>query len=805
MKIPYSWLSEYINLDCKSVEEVANMLTLSGTEVLSIDKVGGNIPGVVVGKVVSTRKHPDADKLSICSVDIGAGSPISIVCGAPNVDIDIFVPVATVGTLLASGVTIKKSSIRGFESNGMLCSKQELGFEDNSDGIWILDEANDEQIGDSISTVVGTTDYVLDLDITTNRSDLLSIIGIARECAVLSEKRVINANVKTYESVGGNVDIAIEDDACFRYSARMIIDVEIAPSPDWLVRRLHNCGIRSVNNVVDITNYILLEYGQPLHAFDLDKVKDKKIVVRKARDGEKLTVINGNTIELNNEMLVIADSEKPIGLAGVMGGLDSEITSETKNILIESANFAPITIRKSSKMAGIKSDASYRYERGVDIEMTVAALNRAVDLILNITKSGKIASKVKDTVRIKQEKKSIVFDCTLTQKFLNLNLSVAELSSIFNRFSFPTANIGGTNLRVDIPSYRRDISIDMDLLEEVARIYGYNKIETTRPSIKSNFIKTDYSELSNIRHAMAGFGFYETKNYSITSSKLHKNIGYDESLFIPVLEPINSDYDILRPSAFASLMNIISYNKKRNILSAKFFDLGNVFAKNTGSHGDDDKRYIEKKILSAAVFGDNVKKAWNESARKNDIFDVLGVIEAFITKSMKIDGYRIEAQDNFLFIPSKSASILINDKCIGVVGQVHPKILRTFDLKEDVFYFELDAREIIATVAQKNASEFMYRDIGRYPSVYRDLALVCSKEVVFADVIKNIKQTSPIIKSITVLDRYEGEQVAGDKVSIAISIVYNDNTRTLKEDDVNKAESDILEMLKSKFDIEIRS
>ncbi len=805
MKIPYSWLSEYINLEGKTVEDVANVLTLSGTEVISVDKIGGSIPGVVVGKIVSTRKHPDADKLSICGVDIGGGAPISIVCGAPNVDVNIFVPVATVGSLLVNGVTIKKSSIRGFESNGMLCSKQELGFEDNSDGIWILDEASDEQIGSSISTVVGTTDYVLDLDITTNRSDLLSIIGIARECAVLYEKRVTHADIKTYDSIGGNIDIKIEDDSCLRYSARMIMDVEIAPSPDWLVRRLSNCGIRSVNNVVDITNYILLEYGQPLHAFDLDKIQDKKIVVRKARDGETLVAINNETINLNNEMLVIADSQKPIALAGVMGGIDSEITSETKNILIESANFEAISIRKSSKMAGIKSDASYRYERGVDIEMTVAALNRAVDLVLNITKSGQIASKVKDTIRKKPEKKSILFDCTLTQKFLNLNLSVAELSKIFNRFSFPTANIGGTNLRVDIPSYRQDISIDMDLLEEVARIYGYNNIETTRPSIKSNFIKTDYCELSNIRHTMAGLGLYETKNYSITSSKVHKNIGFDESLFINVLEPINSDYDILRPSAFASLMNIISYNKKRNILNAKFFEIGNVFCKNLDTTNNSDNRYIEKKMLSAAIYGDNIKKSWNENTRKSDIFDMLGIVEAFVTRSMKIDSYKIEPSDNFLFIPSKSASIFVNNECIGVVGQVHPKILRAFDIKDDVFYFELDARKIIATVASKSASDLMYKDIGKYPSVYRDLALVCSKDIVFAEVISNIKQISPTIKSITVLDRYEGEQVAGGKTSIAISIIYNDNTRTLKEDDINKAETSILEMLKDKFDIDRRS
>ncbi len=805
MKIPYSWLSEYINLDGKTVQDVANILTLSGTEVLSVDKIGGSIPGVVVGKIVSTRKHPDADKLSICGVDIGGDNPVSIVCGAPNVELDIFVPVATVGSLLVNGVTIKKTTIRGFESNGMLCSKQELGFEDDSDGIWILDEASDEQIGASISTVVGTTDYVLDLDITTNRSDLLSILGIARECAVLYEKRITHADVKTYDSVGGNIDITIEDDSCLRYSARMIYDVEIAPSPDWLVRRLNNCGVRSVNNVVDITNYILLEYGQPLHAFDLDKIEDKKIVVRKARDGEKLVAINGDTVNLNNEMLVIADSQKPIALAGVMGGLDSEITNETKNILIESANFEAISIRKSSKMAGIKSDASYRYERGVDIETTVLALNRAVDLILNITKSGKIASKVKDTIRKKQEKKSIVFDCTLTQKFLNLNMSVAELSKIFNRFSFPTANIGGTNLRVDIPSYRRDISIDMDLLEEVARIYGYNNIETTRPSIKSNFIKTDYSELSNIRHTMAGFGLHETKNYSITSSKLHKNIGFDESLFIHVLEPINSDCDILRPSAFASLINIISHNKKRNIQSAKFFELGNVFSKNVAASGDDDERYIERKLLSAAMYGDNIKKAWNESPRKTDIFDAIGIVEAFITKSMKIDGYRIEQKDNFLFRPSKSVDVFIGDERIGCIGQVHPKILREFDIKDDVFYFELEARKIISAVASKSASEYMYRDIGRYPSVYRDLALVCSKNVIFADVISGIKAISPIIKSITVLDRYEGQQVGEGKVSTAISIVYNDNTRTLKEEDINIAENSILEMLKDKFDITIRS
>ncbi len=803
MKIPYSWLKEYIDLDDRSIEDVAKMLTLSGTEVVSINKVGGDIPGVVVGKIISNRKHPDADKLSICSIDIGDNSPIPIVCGAQNVSDNIFVPVATVGSLLPNGSTIKKTSIRGFESNGMICSKEELGYEDESAGIWVLD-CDDSVLGNSISTVIGTTDYILDLDVTTNRADLLSVLGIARECAILCEKRLTTLDIKDYDNVGGNIEITVEEEeACPRYSARFIFDVEIGPSPDWLIRRLNNSGVRSVNNVVDITNYVLLEYGQPLHAFDLDKVEDKKIIVRNARDGETLHAINGSMINLTNEMLVIADGKHPIAIAGVMGGLDTEISETTKNIIIESAYFEPIKVRKSSKLAGIKSDASYRFERGVDRASTVLALNRAVDLILNITKSGKIASKVKDVIAKPPQKKIIIFNISLTKKYLNLDLSIAEVSSIFKRFYFSTTQAGEGSLKVDIPSYRYDLSIDIDLLEEIARIYGYNNIETTRPSIKSNFIKTDYDMLSKIRHAFSGFGLFETKHYSIGSSKIHKMVGFDEALFINVKEPINVDYDILRPSSFVSLMNTVSYNKKRRGLNARFFELGNVFYKNLNSNSEE--LYIEKKMLSAVIYGNTIQKSWNEVARKSDIFDIIGIAEAFITKTMGIDSFKIIPKDNFLFIPFKGADINIADEYIGRIGQVHPKILNIFDIKDDVFFFEIDVRKVIDYSESKNASEYMYKDIGKYPSMYRDLALICSKDLIFDDVLRSIKTSSSIIKYVTVADRYEGPQVEEGKISIAISIVYNDNTRTLLEEDVNKCESSILEMLKNKFDIVLRS
>ena len=394
MRVPLSWLKEFVNLDGFSVEEIAKQITLAGSEISSIETTGGDIPGVIIGKIVSVHKHPDADKLSVCKVDVGDGDTLSIVCGAPNVKEGIYVPIAMIGAKLPNGLTIKKASIRGFESNGMICSRTELGYEEAEGvyGIWILDEDiekvhadKDSILGNSLSTIVGSTDHIFNVEITANRGDLVSIIGFARECSLVLERRVSIPSVNTYDAAGGNIDITVENqESCYKYVGRLIKDITVGPSPDWMQKRLKMCGINPINNIVDVTNYVMLEYGQPLHAYDFDKIKDGKIIVRNARNGEKITLLDGREIDLTDDVLVIADSEKPIGVAGVMGGDNTKIESETKTILIESAYFDHIAVKKSTIATKTKTDASYRFERDIDHTLTLAALNRVVEIELLI-------------------------------------------------------------------------------------------------------------------------------------------------------------------------------------------------------------------------------------------------------------------------------------------------------------------------------------------------------------------------------------------------------------------------------------
>lgn len=800
MKVPYSWLKEYINIENITPEEVAKKLTLAGSEISSIDTTGGDIPGVVIGKVISTHKHPDSEKLTICKVDIGEGTDLSIVCGAKNVAPNIYVPVAKVGSILPSGDTIKKATILGFESNGMICSKLELGFNsDGEDGIWIFEPEN-VKIGQSLSSLVSSTDYVLNVEVTANRGDILSIVGFARECSLILEKRITMPSIEEYPQAGGNVDITIENtDSCLKYVARIIEGVEIAPSPDWMQNRLKMCGINPINNIVDATNYVMLEYGQPLHAFDADKIASRKIIVRSAIEGEKLVLLNDSEVTLTANSLVIADPEKALALAGVMGGAYSAISDTTKNILIESAYFDAIAVRKSSSITGIKSDSSYRFERGIDHTLTLKALNRVVELVMLFNKSAKIISRAKEVNAINFEPKHIVFNCDLVSKVLSLPYNRMEIASILKKYGFNSQALGGNSLKVDIPPHRHDLNIAVDLLEEIARIEGYNNLKTTLPKIRTNPIKTDYRDISKIKHLMSSYGFYETKQYSMNSSLLHKKLGMNEDTFIKVITPLSTDLDILRPTSFASMLSSISYNQSRRNKSGSLFEVGSIFYKK-------DDSFVEEKRLSAALFGYANDKRWNEETRVYDFFDLSGVLEDLLSKSLRADNYKLEVADfqyNW-FVPTECANVSIFNKVIGFVGKVHPRVLKMFDITGDVYYFDIDLKYTLSLVEEHTTPQ-IYKETGKYPSVNRDLALICSRDIVFANVLDSIKEVSPIIQNVYVVDRYAGEKIDSSKVSIAISIIYNDTTKTLKEDEIVQVENNILTMLKTKFDIELRT
>ena len=806
MRVPLSWLKEFVNLDGFSVEEIAQKITLAGSEISSIETTGGDIPGVIIGKITSVHKHPDADKLSVCKVDV-VDDVLSIVCGASNVREGIYVPVAMIGAKLPNGLTIKKASIRGFESNGMICSRTELGYDEIEGvyGIWILDDdidkvhADKENIlGNSLSTIVGSTDHIFNVEITANRGDLVSIIGFARECSLVLERRVSIPPVNSYDAAGGNIDITIENqDSCSKYIGRLIKDVTVGPSPDWMQKRLKMCGINPINNIVDVTNYVMLEYGQPLHAYDFDKIKDGKIIVRNAKNGEKVKLLDGREVELTDEVLVIADSEKPVGVAGVMGGDSTKIEPETKNILIESAYFDHIAVKKSTIAINTKTDASYRFEREIDHTLTLAALNRVVDLIVTFDNSCKIASRAKE-VNVKQfEANRIVFDCGLVKRYLGLNMNRMEISSIFKRYGFKAAALGENNLKVDIPFYRHDLSIAEDLIEEIARVYGYNNIESNVPHIKCNPINTDYKELSFIKHRMASYGLYETKQYSMGDSNIFKAIGIDEGKLIKVVNPLTSEMDVLRPTTLASLLNSVVYNQNHRHKNGALFEVGNIFYK-------DGESFIEEKHLSAVMFGLYQEKLWNKEPRAYDFFDMSGVVEELLIKDLKCSDYNLIPKEHNWFIPTMSAEIVIFGEKIGIIGKIHPKLLKIFDIDSDVYFLDIDIRKTLKLIKER-VKKPKLKDIGKYPAVFRDLALVCSRDIEFSKVIKSISKFDNIVQNVSVVDRYIGEQVEEGKQSIAISITYYDPNRTLREDDINSTEASLLEMLKNRFDITLRS
>lgn len=807
MRIPLSWLKEFVNLDGLEVEEIARNITLSGSEISSIETTGGDIPGVIIGKVLTVHKHPDADKLSVCKVNVG-DDVLSIVCGAPNVRENIYVPVAMIGAKLPNGLTIKKASIRGFESRGMLCSRTELGYEEIEGvyGIWILDEHidklniedKDSILGNSLSTIVGSTDHIFNVEITANRGDLVSIIGFARECSLVLEKRVSIPSVNTYDSTGGNIDITVENqESCYKYVGRLINNITVGPSPDWMQNRLKKCGINPINNIVDITNYVMLEYGQPLHAYDFDKVKDGKIIVRNAKNDEKITLLDGREINLTDEVLVIADSEKPIGVAGVMGGDSTKIEDTTKNILIESAYFDHIAVKKSTIATNTKTDASYRFEREIDHTLTLAALNRAVDLILTLDNNAKIVSRAKE-VNVKQfEATRIVFDCGLVKRYLGLDMNKMQVSSIFKRYGFNASALGENNLKVDIPFYRHDLTIAEDLIEEIARVYGYNNLDSNVPHIKCNPIKTDYADISFVKHRMASYGLYETKQYSLGDSKMFKNIGFKDEQLISVVNPLTSEMDVLRPTTLVSLLNSIAYNQNHRHKNGALFEVGNIFYK-------ENDKFVEEKHLSAVMFGLYQEKLWNKESRAYDFFDMSGVVEELITKDLNSTDYNLIPKEHDWFIPTMSADIVIFGEKIGIIGRIHPKTLALFDINTDVYFTDINIRYAVELI-KKRVKKQQLKDIGKYPAVFRDLALVCDRNIEFSKVIKSISKFNDIIQNVDVVDRYVGEQVKEGKQSIAISITYYDPNKTLREEDINAVESSLLEMLKTRFSIELRS
>lgn len=804
MFVSYKWLQDYVDLSGITAEELAEKITRSGIEVEGVDILGEGISGIVVGHVLECEQHPDADKLNKCLVDIGAGEPVQIICGAKNVAKGQKVVVATVGAVLPGNFKIKKAKLRGEESNGMICSLQELGIESKlvskeySEGIFVF--PHDVEPGADALKQLNLDDEVLELGLTPNRADCLSMLGVAYEVAAILGREVkyptielATTNEKAADYISVQVD-ASEDNPL--YIARVVKNVKIAPSPLWLQTRLMAAGIRPHNNVVDITNYILLEYGQPLHAFDYDRLGSKEILVRRAKDGEKMTTLDDAERTLTSDHLVITNGTVPVALAGVMGGANSEVQSDTTTVLIESAYFKGSTIRKSSKDHGLRSEASARYEKGIDPNRTRAAADRAAALMAELA-GGEVLNDVVavDTLAVEPAIVEITLD--RINKVLGTTISKEEVAGIFTKLQFSFVEDNDT-FRVTVPTRRGDITIEEDLVEEVARLYGYDTLPMTLPVGESIPGKlTDYQAKRRlVRRYLEGAGLYQSVTYALTSAEKVNQYALETGDPIRLAMPMSEERSLLRLSITPHLLEVVGHNLARQMNSVATYEIGSVFLSKAGAELPEEKEH-----LAAAITGLWLSPTWQGEKKVVDfyvlkgvlegLFDLLGLGERVSYVQTKMDGMH----------PGRTAQVILDGEVIGVIGQLHPEVQKDQDLT-DTYVFELSLKAVL----DANVEETQYKPIPRFPSMSRDIALVVDKEVAAGEMKQAIIEAGgKLLRDVTIFDLYEGEHMEAGKKSVAYSIRYFDPERTLTEEEVTKAHEKVLKAVADKFGATLRS
>jgi phenylalanyl-tRNA synthetase beta chain len=795
MKVPLNWLKDYVDINV-TPEEFSDAMTISGSKVEGIEVQGEEIAGVVTGKITSIEKHPNADKLLICQVDIGDRN-IQVVTGAPNVSVGNIIPVALDGSTLPGKVKIKRGKLRGVESQGMMCSIQELGISKEDypgsieDGILILKEGT--EIGKDVKDILGLNDTVIEFEITSNRPDCLNILGIAREASATFKTELRKPQIMLREegdSAASYASVQIEDQQlCSRYAARVIKDVKIQPSPAWLRNKLKAAGVRPINNIVDITNFVMLELGQPMHAFDLELLKDQKIIVRTAKENEKITTLDDHERILDSSTLVIADGEKPVAVAGVMGGANSEVTSQTRMILFESANFDGLSVRLAAKKLGMRTEASSRFEKGLDVENVVIAVNRAAQLVEEIG-AGAVCKGVIDCYPGNQEKRNIKLYPERINSLLGTDISTEIMIDILESLEF---KVDKSTLMVRVPSFRADVEEEADLAEEIARFYDYNKIEATLPSGKSVTLggRTTKQKIEDlIKNTMISCGALESYSYSITSPKVFDRMRLAENdkrrNALVISNPLGEDFSIMRTTTIPEMLEIISRNYNRKVEEAMFFDTSYVYIPDDS---DREKLPEEKAILSIGMYGD--VDFYTLKGMIQELLDVLGInnVEYYPDKS------------NPAFHPGRTAQLMLEGKNIGVMGEIHPAVAQEFEAPERTYIAEIEMKPLIDNTSMIKE----YKQLPRYPAIARDIALLVKDEILVVEIENIIKQKSgKILEEIKLFDVYKGKQVPEGLKSVAYSIVFRGENRTLKDEEVNSVMKDILGELKTKLGAKLR-
>jgi phenylalanyl-tRNA synthetase beta chain len=799
LKLSLNWLKELVDISEISTSEIIHLLTMSGLEVEESTDQSAVYKNFVVGFVKDKKKHPNADKLSLCTVSTGENN-YQVICGAPNVEAGQKVVFAQIGAVIPKGnFKISRAKIRGIESNGMICSEAELQISDNHEGIMVLDEELKE--GTPVAEALRLNDTILEIAITPNRPDALSHLGVARDLAAIFKSEIKIPEISFEESEekaekAAEVEI-VDVKNCPRYSSRIIRGVSIKESPEWLKRRIGNIGLRPINNIVDVTNYIMYETGQPLHAFDLENLAGHKIVV-KSTDGESsFTTLDSKERKLPAGTLMICDGEKPVAIAGVMGGENSEVTTATKNILIESAYFSPSSIRNTSKALGLSTDASYRFERGTDPNGTVRAAERAAQLIVQLA-GGEILDGIIDVYPAKIEPKEIRLRFARVEKILGYKVANDIVSEILEKLG--THIIAETNeeLHVSVPTFRPDIEREIDLIEEIARIHGYDNIPTVSKITITLGEKKDESEFADdVKQAAVELGFSEMINNPLQSEKVASLTGSP----VRILNPQSNDMAYLRTSLLTGALQTVSTNINVGEKDLRLYEVGNIFRLKQEKEITDFDDFNEFEGMVFVITGKSRKKAWYASEENSGIYDLKGIVKSFISK-FSLDNV-LQYSYNHKGNPYYNVFFTLKSKetVVGYGGSLDKKFLKKFDIEQEVFCFEINLEEF----SRLPVPERKYSELLKYPKVLRDFAFVFDKSVTYKQVSEFIlEQSSGLLKSVSLFDLFESGSLGDNKKSMAFSLEFYDETRTLTDEEVEKEFSHLIKEITEKFNAKLR-
>lgn len=793
MNLPMSWLNDYMDIDVEP-KEYADRMTMSGSKVEGFENMGESVQNVVAGKVLTCVDHPDSDHLHVCTVDAGTGEILQIVCGAPNVKENIIVPVALVGAVLPDG-KIKKGKLRGVESCGMLCSHDELGITEDTLGYepeyGILILPDDTPIGKDIKDIFGMNETVVEFEITSNRPDCFSIIGLARETAATFDKKFIIPEVKftqNSENINDTISVEVLDkDKCKRYCARMVKNVKIGPSPAWMQERLRACGVRPINNIVDITNYVLLEYGQPMHAFDLRDLQDNKIIVRRAADGEIIKTLDEQDRTLTDNDLVIADGKRAVAIAGVMGGFNSEVKDDTTTVIFESATFAGASVRLTAQRVGLRTEASSRYEKGLDYNNTVPAVERACQLVEELGCGENVGGMI-DIVGNVTDMKSLPFRPDKINAFLGTDISVEQMVKYFDALEIKTDL---DKMTVTPPSFRPDLEGEADIAEEVARFYGYDKIPVTLLSGEATCgKKTERQQAQDkIMETLTAMGLYEIYTYTFTSPSIFDklNVPAESALrtAVKISNPLGEDTSIMRTTTISSMLDILSRNYNYRNASAKLFEIGKVFIPT-----EEGKLPDEPFKITMGMYGGGV-----------DFFDLKGICEGLF-KNLNVENVKYAAvTDNPTFHPGRCAKVKAGGKTLGIIGEIHPAVSRKYGIDTPVYIAELDFENVFLNIK----TDIKFKELPKFPAVTRDIAMLVDKTVPVADIEEIItKASGKLLETLTLFDVYEGEQIPDGKKSVAYSAVYRASDRSLTGEEVQKVFDKAVKNLEHQLGAQLR-